>query len=451
MAQIYLMYTREDKAQVDGVYRRLQASGLYPWIDDDMLPGQHSQQEIARAIRTSDLILVFLSPNSVGRRGPIQQQFKMALAALEEIPENTIHTIPVRLDDVEIPEQFRFLHPCNLFEENGLERLLEAIRVGISQHSPSPTLAMPEMVLNQTIDSQLNDSSPLEIVSPATARESSQTTSHTKKAGECYTSANAAAQQEKQIATNVLSKQSLWRNPIIIAAVITAFATVIAPYLTSILNPPPQKHTLSLPNNLEMRFKLMPKGTFEKPFYMGIYEVTQAQWQAVMGDNPSHFKGDQHPVEFVSWDDAQKFCHELNAHDTSGTYRLPTATEWEYAARAGTSTAYSFGNDASMLHKYAWCNSSINQTYPVGSLEENPWKLYDMYGNVAEWVEERHTSVDRTIEAATDDLKSDSKHRIAHGGMFESLKTDCQSYSRRSYPHKYKYVGIGFRCAMEVK
>ena len=182
MAQIYLMYAREDKIQVDGVYRHLQASGFHPWIDDDILPGQNWRQEIAKQIRRSELILVFLSQRSIRERGHIQHQFKMALAVLNEIPENTIHTIPVRLDDVEIPEQFNFLHACNFFEENGFEKLLEAIRVGISQRSSSLAPVMPEIVRNPTIVSQPHTSSSLENdVSQAAPCQISQATSHAKK------------------------------------------------------------------------------------------------------------------------------------------------------------------------------------------------------------------------------------------------------------------------------
>ena len=102
--------------------------------------------------------------------------------------------------------------------------------------------------------------------------------------------------------------------------------------------------------------------TISEPFYMGKYEVTQAQWQAVIGANPSRFKGEDHPVESVSWDDVQAFIKKLNERETQASgvrCRLPTEAEWEYAARAGTTTRYSFGDDATHLDDYAWYDKKL--------------------------------------------------------------------------------------------
>ncbi|MEA5479483.1 SUMF1/EgtB/PvdO family nonheme iron enzyme [Pseudanabaena galeata UHCC 0370] len=124
-------------------------------------------------------------------------------------------------------------------------------------------------------------------------------------------------------------------------------------------------------------------------FYMGKYQVTQAQWQVIMGNNPSHFKGffknnSQNPVESVSWNDAQEFCKKLS-QKTGREFRLPSEAEWEYACRAGTNTAYSFGDNASLLGEYAWySDNSGSKTHPVGQKKPNPWGVYDMHGNVWE-------------------------------------------------------------------
>lgn len=139
-------------------------------------------------------------------------------------------------------------------------------------------------------------------------------------------------------------------------------------------------------------------GDYEKPqhrvtisqdFYLGKYAVTQDEWEAVMGSNPSEFKGKRHPVENVSWNDIQMFIQRLNAKEGTDKYRLPSEAEWEYAARAGTKSAYSFGDDASQLGQYAWFkDNSGDQTHPVGQKKPNPWGLYDMHGNVWEWVQD---------------------------------------------------------------
>jgi formylglycine-generating enzyme required for sulfatase activity/tetratricopeptide (TPR) repeat protein len=127
-----------------------------------------------------------------------------------------------------------------------------------------------------------------------------------------------------------------------------------------------------------------------KPFYLGVYEVTQAQYLKVMGNNPSYFRGESLPVESVSWKDAMAFCKRLSNLPTERsagrTYRLPTEAEWEYACRAGTNTAYSFGDDVIALGDYAWCEKNANGTsHPIGQKKPNAWGLYDMHGNVIEW------------------------------------------------------------------
>ena len=128
---------------------------------------------------------------------------------------------------------------------------------------------------------------------------------------------------------------------------------------------------------------------FEEPILMGTHAVTQAQWSAVMDGNPSGFKGDNRPVETVSWNDAQAFIAALNIRENSEGYRLPFEAEWEYAARAGSESAYAFGSETNELKQYAWYQKNAgNETHPVGELPPNAWGLYDMYGNVHEWCQD---------------------------------------------------------------
>jgi formylglycine-generating enzyme required for sulfatase activity len=114
-----------------------------------------------------------------------------------------------------------------------------------------------------------------------------------------------------------------------------------------------------------------------QPFYLGKYPVTQALWAAVMGNNPSKFKGDSNrPVEMVSWEEVQQFIRDLNARKGSECYRLPTEAEWEYACRAGSTTTYCFGDDERRLGEYArYKETAREQTHPVGKLKANAWGL----------------------------------------------------------------------------
>ena len=125
--------------------------------------------------------------------------------------------------------------------------------------------------------------------------------------------------------------------------------------------------------------------TLTQPFYMGKYDVTQEQYQAVLGTNPSNFTGKDNPVENVSWDDAQTFCQKV-AEQTKVSVGLPSEAEWEYACRAGTTTEFYSGDVESDLDRVAWYSAnSKGKTHPVGQKEPNTFGLYDMHGNVWQW------------------------------------------------------------------
>ncbi|HYH86531.1 MAG TPA: SUMF1/EgtB/PvdO family nonheme iron enzyme [Pyrinomonadaceae bacterium] len=185
--------------------------------------------------------------------------------------------------------------------------------------------------------------------------------------------------------------------------------------------------------------------TIGKPFYMGKYEVTQAQWTALMGNNPSDFKGAELPVEHVSWDDAQEFIRKLNALGDGYEYRLPTEAEWEYACRAGTT-----GDHAGDVDAMAWYNRNTKSTQPVGRKQPNKFGLYDMHGNVWEWCEDRTPEHYPYRGAPTDGsawIDLSSRKRIKRGGSWDHDANHTRSAYRDWYTPSRHTHGIGFRVA----
>ena len=195
------------------------------------------------------------------------------------------------------------------------------------------------------------------------------------------------------------------------------------------------------------------KVTIRTPFLLGKYPVTQKQWVKVMdSNNPSRFKGDDLPIECVSWDDVQKFIQKLNQMEGTDEYRLPSEAEWEYACRAGTTTKYYFGDEVSRLEEYAWYKrNSSEQTHPVGQKKPNPWGLYDMNGNVWEWVQDsRH----KDYEGASLDgsaWENDGITKVARGGSWYDDPRFCRSSSRTSAsPKKRTHNNLGVRILREI-
>ena len=182
--------------------------------------------------------------------------------------------------------------------------------------------------------------------------------------------------------------------------------------------------------------------TLTKPFYMGKYEVTQEQWDAVMINNRSFYRGPKLPVTSVSWENCQEFIKKLNAK-TSGGYRLPTEAEWEYSCRAGTTTAYSYGDSITKNDS----NVEGLSTKVVGSYKPNAFGLYDMHGNVWEWCED--WKVDYPKEAVIDPKGPEAgKNRVLRGGSFTGVGMHSRSANWfDNLPSTWNIDYLGFRLA----
>ncbi len=203
-----------------------------------------------------------------------------------------------------------------------------------------------------------------------------------------------------------------------------------------------------------------------RPFLLGVYEVTQGEYKALMGENPSRFKGSETlPVEQVSWIDAVKFCNKLS--EQSGLkpyydikreevalaggngYRLPTEAEWEYACRAGTSTLYPFGDDPRALGEHAWhIENSGKATQPVGQKRASPWGLHDLMGNVWEWCGDWYdVAYFGSSPAADPPGARRTAHRVIRGGAWECFAGFCRPAFRGKWAPRDRGDFLGFRVA----
>jgi formylglycine-generating enzyme required for sulfatase activity len=367
VARIFLCHANEDKAQVREVYHRLRAiDGCEPWLDEeDLLPGQDWDYEIKQALKTSDFILIFLSRTSVAKRGYFQREMKLVLDAWQELPEGAIHTIPIRLDDCDVPESFQRYHWTNLFEPNGFEHIVRAIRAELAKRQGT----------------------------------------------------------EPSIFTNSIDMEF-----------------VLIPAGTFVMGSPDSETEAGLGADERPAHRV----TISQPFFLGKYPVTQAQWEAVMGNNPSQYKGhpDQ-PVECVSWDDVRAFLRKLNEQEEGGDYHLPTEAQWEYACRAGTKTSQYHHIDA-----IAWYTANSNgQPQPVGQKLQNAWGLYDMLGNVWEWCHDgrRKYTADATVDPTGP--TSSGADRVIRGCSWVDDAQYVRAANRYWLYPSYSGGILGFRCA----
>ncbi len=231
-------------------------------------------------------------------------------------------------------------------------------------------------------------------------------------------------------------------------------------------------------NSIGMRFVMIPAGTFTmgspisergreadelrhevtitKAFYLQTTEVTQAQWHEIMGNNPCHFSGlsNDCPVECVTWNECVEFIRRLNEREGTNKYRLPTESEWEYACRAGKTTAFTNGRIKVMecgldpnLDRVGWyCGNSERRTHPVAQRESNAWGVYDMHGNVWEWCEDFYSRYPSDAVADPHNCRSGSR-RVLRGGGWSNYVENCRCAFRYCYEPNRNLNNLGFRVA----
>ena len=403
--RIFLAHAREDKAQVRQLYADLKARGLHPWLDEmDLLPGQIWKSEIRKAIREAGVFLACLSTRSVGKTGYVQSEFRTALSAFGERPPGTIYLIPARFDDCQIPDleipdrglRLEDVQWVDLWQDGGFERLVHGIEhaLGISQMPVSP------------------DEAATTVLAPP-------------------------AQQRKSDGT---------------LQALQTFRDVEAPWCPEMVVMPPGRYLMGSPADEEDRDRHEgPQHEVQIADRLAVarYPVTFEEYDRFAGGrelpNDEGWGRARRPVINVSWNHAQAYVAWLSK-ETGKPYRLLSEAEWEYAARAGTSTRYPWGDQ--IKPEQANYDSKVDQTTEVGAYPPNPWGLCDMHGNVREWVEDCWN--DSYAGAPGDGsawTSGDCSRRVQRGGSWFDLPRLLRSAGRVWANADNRYYYIGFRVA----
>ena len=390
MSDIFISYSSEDRGKAKDIAEALKQQGFSVWWDRSILPGETFDTVIEEALDAAKCVIVLWSRTSVSSKW-------VKIEASEGDQRGIL--IPVLIDDVKIPLAFRRMQAADLRDwkgklpHPGFDNLLKAV-AGILDR---PLAVQPGQKTKEVRD-----------IEPEKVHISIEEPEKIAKPG----------------------------------------------------------------NSIGMKFTLIPAGEFNmgseeyddekpvhkvrinNPFFLGTYPVTQREWKAVMGDNnnPSDSKGDDLPVEQVSWDRVQEFIKKLNEKEGTDRYRLPSEAEWEYACRAGTTTRYSFGDSKSKLGDYAWYDdNSGSKTHLVGQKKPNPWGLYDMHGNVHEWVQDDwHDSYDGAPTDGSAWESGDGANRVVRGGSWFNFAGGCRSAIRDHYVPYFRYFYLGFRILQEL-
>ncbi len=438
----FISYAHADKVLVFDSMRKLHENGANIWYDEGIKAAGEWVEEIAHAIKNSSLFLVFISPRAVDSRY-VKSEVGYALSENKEI-------LTIFVEETTLPaglalclQQFQSV---SLDDPSWQEKALKAI----FQRMEAPPVELEPQVdsddefidhakilwdmWDHSREVQKSRFSRISRMQPAVA----------------FTKAEIA---EAPVVPTV--KKDYSRHPFTVGVEVETKETRIYkpgdtfddPMAGSFLWIPPGEISIKVPYSDESKLVRVSKG-----YWMSKYLITQQLYEHVMGSNPSFFDSTVRgtlsnlPVNNVSWLDAVSFCKALTILCKSAgdileghEYRLPTEVEWEYACRAGTVTDYYFGDHVSDLQEHAWFRgNSLKKIHPVGLKRPNPWGLYDMYGNVREWVGNSF------VNTLLNDSEQD-EFRISRGGAYMKTAAECQSSSRSTNSLNHRFRNLGFR------
>jgi len=429
---VFVSYAHKDGRQVFQEIKRLHDLGVRIWFDGGIDPGNEWPEDIGKALLKAQMFLVFITPAAVESTN-VRNEINFAINKKKSF-------VAVHLQKTQLPVglelrtgDIQAILKYNMTEENYNKKLWSSFseQVGIdrkllrlkNEKKPEPNL-ITGLYKNNFLKSIIVSSIFILIVFCFVFFGSS------------YFGKVSSTNQIPSNSNDVISKGA-------------------APNQNKIM-------TEDLGNGIGLDMVLIPAGKFKmgppkkdvevtltKSYFMGKYEVTQEQWESVMGSNPSDTKEAKFPVTNVSWNDCQDFIKKLNDKTKSG-YRLPTEAEWEYACRAGTSTAYSFGDivtksDANL--NFSGSNVGIKV---AGGYKPNAFGLYNMHGNVSEWCQDFEEDID-IFSGGVIDPKGPSTggSRVCRGGSFNTSFDSIQSTSffREGFPLSRPDREVGFRLA----
>lgn len=514
--RIFLAHASEDKPRVQQLYNQLKKQGFSPWLDAiDLIPGQNWEIEIPKAIKRASVCLVCLSKSSVAKKSYVQREFRYALLAYAELPPESIYLIPVRLDDCEVPDlqipdlelKLRSIHWVDLFETTGFEHLVSAIGVAVeptkryqplSKEVPDPTTKtkpprlpgfrqkpviitalvvvvvvalsgfLGSLLLNRDTGVNNDQSSRDENTSVPLATKSEIGVNDDQFSDEKNTLDRRVWKSENDIPRVIESESDLYDN-VDPAGNVTPGPEPLTVFRDCNQCPemvmlPTGKFLMGSPVDEEDRYPNegpQHEVDFTNRFAIGKTEVTFDNYDRFTEATGREISRDadlgrgERPVFDVSFDDARAYCTWLG-EQTGKSYRLPTEAEWEYAARAGSTTPFSFGEMITPEQvnyngnaPYIGGEKGLDRanTVPAGSLPANPWGLHEMHGNVYEWVEDWYH--DDYRGAPTDGsawLSPQGTNRVVRGGSWYH----GARMARAAY-RSFGTSGYGFRCVRVQK